>query len=155
MPSTKPLNPLLTYKFQIYFADEGGTPLLGMTRMSRLGRQIRKVGFHTGGQMRSPAAELQLGVAQEAVTFEQGICLSDGRLEGWVRGAAGGHAAPRDLRVDVMNAQGEIASSYVLAACRVSEYRALTELDAQRSGVTGIAVLTVQPVGWRRAEKAG
>lgn len=156
-----PSNPLLTYKFQIYFADEGDAPLLGMTSMTTIDRQIPNVDLRTVDKTLGPALDIQGGTAQKAVTFERGLGLCDGRLENWASGAKSRLPAgrpqddPRDLQVDVMTTDGKIGLSYRLADCRVRDYQPLPDLDAQRSGVVGIAVLTVQPSGWRRVDRAG
>lgn len=160
MPSVVPFNPLLTYKFQLYFVDQGDAPLLGMTKMSALKQKTQNVTFRTGGHIWNSASQIPGGVEYEAVTFEQGLGLDDGRLEDWAMAANGwkdgqaGHqpkAFRHNLRVDVMNTQGEIRLSHILHDCWVSEYQALPELDANNLNTVGISIFTVQMEGWSRA----
>jgi phage tail-like protein len=160
MPLVVPFQPLLTFKFLIYFVDEGDDPVLGMTKMGALKQKTQNVAFRTGGHAWNSASQIPGGVEYEAVTFEQGLGLDDGRFEGWALAAnnwkdgQAGHqpeAFRKNLRVDVMNTQGEVKLSYILADCWVSEYQALPELDANNLNTVGISSFTVQLEGWRRA----
>lgn len=159
MPEVLPFNPLLTFKFQVYFIEDGDTPIAGVSKMGALKQKTQNVSFRTGGHAWNSAAQIPGGVEYEPVAFEQGLGLDDGRFEDWALAAnnwkdgQAGHnpeAFRKHIRVDVLNTQGQIKRSYIMADCWVSEYQALPELDANNLNTVGISSFTVQMEGWRR-----
>jgi phage tail-like protein len=72
----------------------------------------------------------------EAVTLERGI-TSDPEFAGWASASAGANLQQkRDLRIEIYNESGELMQCHRLWACRVGEFRALSELDARANEVT-------------------
>lgn len=160
MPEVLPYNPLLTYKFRIYFVEDGDTPIAGVSKMGPLKQKTQNVAFRTGGHSWNSASQIPGGVEYEPVSFEQGLGLDDGRFENWamaVNNWKDGHAGHlpdgfrKDLRVDVLDSAGRIGMSFLLADCWVSEWQSMPELDANNLNTVGIASFTVQLEGWRRA----
>jgi phage tail-like protein len=159
MPEVIPYNPLLTYKFRIYFTDDNN-PIAGLSKMGALKQKTQNVAWRTGGHMWNSAAQIPGGAEYEPVAFEQGLGLDDGRLESWAmsvnnwqQGQSGRlpEAFRKDIRVDVLNGPGEVKLSYLLVGCWVSEWQVLPELDANNMSTIGISSFTVQLEGWRRA----
>ncbi|AML51930.1 phage tail protein [Falsihalocynthiibacter arcticus] len=160
MPDVLQLPPLPTFKFQIYFVEDGDQPIAGVTKMGALKQKTQNVAFRTGGHAWNSAAQIAAGVEYDPVTFEQGLGLDDGRFENWALAAnnwkdgQAGHkpeAFRKDLRVDIMNLSGEVKLTYILASCWVSEYQAMPEFDAGNTNTLGVSSFTVQLEGWRRA----
>jgi phage tail-like protein len=158
MPEVTPYNPLLTFKFQIYFLDDP-EPIVGVSKMGALKQKTTKVAYRSGGHARNSASQIPGGVEYEPVTFEQGLGLDDGRWEEWAfaannwKNGQAGHQADafrKNLRVNVLRLDGGVAKSYVLTDCWVSEYQALPELDANSMSTVGINTFTVELEGWYR-----
>lgn len=160
MPEVTPFNPLLTFKFQVYFLDES-EPIVGISKMGALKQKSNKVAFRSGGHTRNSSSQIPGGVEYEPVSFEQGLGLDDGRFEQWALAAnnwkngQAGHqptAFRKNLRVNVLDLSGTVAKSYVLTDCWVSEYQALPEMDANNTNTVGINTFTVELEGWYRDE---
>jgi len=160
MPEVIPYNPLLTYKFRIYFVDDSDNPVAGVSKMGPLKQKTQNVAYRTGGHAWNSASQIPGGVEYEPVTFEQGLGLDDGRFESWamsVNSWKEGHAGRlpkngfrKDLKLDILNGSGEVALSYLLSQCWVSEWQPTPELDANNLNTVGISSFTVQLEGWRR-----
>ncbi len=56
----------------------------------------------------------------------------------------------KDIIINVLNLQGQVAISYKLYRAWVSEYQALPEFDANSMNAVGIQTLTLQHEGWER-----
>ena len=90
----------------------------------------------------------------EAVTFERGV-THDPAFEAW---ASLVHSLEnpislanfrKDVIVDVFNEANQLALSYTLFRCWVSEFQALPELDANSNAVA-IETIKVELEGWTR-----
>jgi phage tail-like protein len=149
---------LRTFKFQVYFLDEGDTPVLGVNKIGQLTAKTEAIAYRAGGYGKNSAAQIPGGQSFEPVPFEQGLALDDGRFETWAlaannwRDGAGGHRLAdfrKHLRIDVLNLSGEIALTYVMNNCWVSELK-LPELDANNLNTIAVQALTVVHEGWYR-----
>ena len=56
----------------------------------------------------------------------------------------------KDIVINVLNLQGQVAISYKLFRAWVSDYQALPDLDAGSMNTVGIQSITLQHEGWQR-----
>lgn len=159
MPEVLPYDPLLTFKFRLYFADDGDKPVAGISKMGALKQKTEAVAWRAAGHMRNSSCQVTGGTTYEPVAFEQGLGLDDGRFEGWAMACStwkegdGGHNRARfrrDLRVSVLDLSGKTRLTYVMNGAWVSEYQALPEMDANNMNTVGISSFTVVYEGWYR-----
>lgn len=146
-------DPYRTFLFQIVI---DGKPVAGLKKMSALKKTTEAVKWRSAGD---PAHERVLpgGTSYEAITLEQGL-THDPVFEQWanlVNNIQGSAAMSlknfrKDIVVNVMNLQGQIAISYKIYRAWVSEYQALPELDAGSMNAVGIQTLILQHEGWER-----
>lgn len=146
-------DPYRTFLFQIVI---DGKPVAGLKKMSALKKTTEAVKWRSAGD---PAHERVLpgGTSYEAITLEQGL-THDPVFEQWanlVNNIQGSAAMSlknfrKDIVVNVMNLQGQIAISYKVYRAWVSEYQALPELDAGSMNAVGIQTLILQHEGWER-----
>ena len=146
-------DPYRTFKFQILI---DGKPVAGLKKMGALKRKTEAIKWRTAGD---PSKERILpgGTSYEPVTLEQGLS-HDPVFEGWanlVNNVEGDAAMSlknfrKDIVINVLNLQGQVALSYKLFRAWVSEYQALPELDAGAMNTVGIQTLTLQHEGWQR-----
>jgi len=91
------------------------------------------------------------------VTLEQGL-THDPVFETWanlvnsIQGDAGMSLKNyrKDIIINVLNLQGQVAISYKLFRAWVSDYQALPDLDAGTMNTIGIQTITLQHEGWER-----
>lgn len=148
-------DPYRTFKFQILI---DGKPVAGLKKMGALKKKTEAVKWRAAGD---PSSERILpgGTSYEAVTLEQGLS-HDPVFENWanlvnnVEGDGGMSLKNfrKDIVVNVLNLQGQVAISYKLFRAWVSEYQALPEFDAGTMNAVGIQTITLQHEGWQRDE---
>lgn len=146
-------DPYRTFKFQILI---DGQPVAGLKKMGALKKKTESVAWRTAGD---PSHERQLpgGTSYEAITLEQGL-THDPVFENWaalvnnVEGDGGMSLKNfrKDIVINVLNLQGQVAISYKVFRAWVSEYQALPEFDAGSMNTVGIQTLTLQHEGWQR-----
>jgi len=96
----------------------------------------------------------------EAVTLERGVA-HDTDFEKWARkgwsfgSGLGAETSQKDFRkdiiLDVLNEAGQVVISYHLYRCWVSEYQAISDLDANANGHI-IQLIKLENEGWARDE---
>lgn len=159
MPDVIPYNPLLTFKYRLYFTEEGDNPIAGISKMSALKQKNEAVSWRAAGHAKNSASQIPGGTTYEPVTFEQGLGLDDGRFESWALAVSnwkegdGAHDPAnfrKDLRVDVLDLSGVTRLTYIINDAWVAEYQAVSELDANTTNTVGIASFTVNFEGWYR-----
>ncbi|WP_373183272.1 phage tail protein, partial [Halomonas campaniensis] len=146
-------DPYRTFKFQVLI---DGRPVAGLSKMSALKRTTEAVGWRTGGD---PTHERRLpgGTSYEPVTLEQGL-THDPVFEQWanlvnsIQGDGGMSLKNfrKDIVINVLNLQGQVAISYKLYRAWVSEYQALPEFDAGTMNSVGIQTIQLEHEGWER-----
>lgn len=146
-------DPYRTYKFQVLI---DGRPVAGLSKMGALKKTTEPVKWRTGGD---PSHERIMpgGTSYEAVTLEQGL-THDPVFENWANlvNNIDGDAAMslknfrKDIVINVLNLQGQVAISYKLFRAWVSEFQALPDLDASSMNTVGIQTITLQHEGWQR-----
>jgi phage tail-like protein len=146
-------DPYRTFKFQILI---DGKPVAGLKKMGALKRKTETIKWRTAGD---PTKERLLpgGTSWEPITLEQGLS-HDPVFENWanlVNNVEGDAAMSlknfrKDIVINVLNLQGQVAISYKVFRAWVSEYQALPEMDAGTMNAVGIQTLTLQHEGWQR-----
>ena len=151
--NTHRYDPYRTFKFQVII---DGRPVAGLTKMGALKKKTEAVKWRSAGD---PSHERIMpgGTSFEAVTLEQGL-THDPVFEKWanlvnnIQGDAGMSLKNyrKDIIINVLNLQGQVAISYKLFRAWVSDYHALPELNATSMNTVGIQTLTLQHEGWER-----
>lgn len=159
MPEVIPYNPLLIFKYLVYFVEDGDNPLLGISKMGAGKLKNEMISWRAAGHVKNSASQIPGGTTWEPIAFEQGLGLDDGRLETWALATSnwkegqGGHDPAnfrKDLRVDVLNLSGETALTYLISQAWVTEAQLFPELDANNLNTVGIFNLTVAHEGITR-----
>ena len=148
------LDPYKNFKFRVKW---DGRYVAGVSKVGSLKRTIDVVEHRSGGD---PSTVLKSpGQAKfEPITLERGV-THDPEFEKWANkvwrfGAGlGGEVSLADFRKDILiemyNEAGQLALSFKVYRCWVSEYQALPELDASANAVA-IETITLQNEGWER-----
>ncbi|AFE04350.1 hypothetical protein COCOR_01878 [Corallococcus coralloides DSM 2259] len=146
-------DPYRTFKFQLLI---DGRPVAGLKKMGALKKKTEAIKWRTAGD---PSHERILpgGTSYDPITLEQGL-THDPVFEAWaalVNNVEGDAAMSlknfrKDLVLNVLNLQGQVAISYKILRAWVSEYQALPDLDSQAMNTVGIQTLTLQHEGWQR-----
>ena len=146
-------DPYRTFKFQILI---DGKPVAGLKKMSALKRKTEAIKWRTAGD---PSKERILpgGTSYEPISLEQWLS-HDPVFEAWaslVNNVEGDAAMSlknfrKDIVINVLNLQGQVAISYKVFRAWVSDYQALPDLDAGSMNAVGIQTITLQHEGWQR-----
>ncbi|MDM0030052.1 phage tail protein [Variovorax saccharolyticus] len=146
-------DPYRTFKFQVLI---DGKPVAGLKKMGALKRKTEPIKWRSAGD---PTQERILpgGTTYEPITLEQGLS-HDPVFENWanlVNNISGDAAMSlknfrKDIIINVLNLQGQVALSYKVFRAWVSEYQALPEMDAGTMNAVGIQTMTLQHEGWQR-----
>jgi phage tail-like protein len=147
-------DPYKNFKFRLRW---DGRYVAGISKVSPLKRTTEVVKHREGGDpstsRKSPGRS-----EYEAITLERGV-THDLEFEIWagkvwqLHAALGSEVSLADFRKDVIldfyNEAGQLAISYHLFRCWVSEYQALPDLDAN-ANVVAIQHLKLENEGWLR-----
>lgn len=147
-------DPYKNYKFRVKW---DGRYVAGISKVSALKRTTEVVTHREGGDpsmvRKSPGQ-----TKYEPVTLERGV-THDTEFEVWANkvwnfgSGLGSEVSLADFRkdiiIDVYNEAGQLAISYKLYRCWVSEYQALPGLDASSNAVA-IQTIKLENEGWER-----
>lgn len=147
-------DPYKNFKFRLKW---DGRYVAGVSKVSALKRKTEVVTHRHGGDPSS--SRKSPGRSEyEAVTLERGV-THDRDFEAWASkvwnfGAVlGAESSLRDFRKDIIlelcNEAGQVAITYKIFRCWVSEFQALPELDANANAVA-IQTLKLENEGWER-----
>lgn len=147
-------DPYKNYKFRI---KVDGQYVAGVSRVSPLRRTTEVVAHREGGDVST--SRLSPGVSSfEPIIMERGV-THDVVFERWANkvwnfGSGLGAEVSlvdfrKDITLDLFNEAGQLAISYRIYRCWVSDFQALPELDANRA-VVAIESITLQNEGWER-----
>lgn len=152
--NTHRFDPYKNFKFRVKW---DGRYVAGVSKVSALKRTTEKIEHRDGGDPSSPRNSPGK-TTWEAVTLERGV-THDPEFEKWAQkvwqlGAGlGAEISLKDFRKDIIielyNEAGQVALSYKVFRCWVSEYQALPELDANGNAVA-IEMMKLENEGWER-----
>ncbi len=147
-------DPYKNFKFRVKW---DGRYVAGVSKVGALKRTTDVVDHREGGDpsmvRKSPAQ-----TKYEAITLERGV-THDPEFEKWANkvwnfgSGLGNEVSLADFRknitIEFYNEAGQLAMSYNVFRCWVSEYQALPELDASGNAVA-IQTLKLENEGWER-----
>ena len=147
-------DPYKNFKFRVKW---DGRYVAGVSKVSALKRTTEVIEHREGGDpstvRRSPGR-----TKYDAVTLERGV-THDIDFEQWANKVWNFGAGPgaevsladfrKDVIIDVFNEAGQKVISYHLFRCWVSEYQAMSDLDANANAVL-IQHLKLENEGWER-----
>ncbi len=149
-------DPYKNFKFRVKW---DGRYVAGISKVSALRRTTEVVTHREGGDpstnRKSPGRS-----DFEAITLERGVThdldFEEWATRVWSFGSGLGSESSladfrKDVLIDVYNEAGQLAISYRVFRCWVSEYQALPELDANANAVA-IQTLKLEHEGWERDE---
>jgi phage tail-like protein len=147
-------DPYKNFKFRLRW---DGRYVAGISKVSPLKRTTEVVKHRNGGDP-STSRKSPGRTEYEAITLERGV-THDLDFETWagkvwqLQAALGSEVSLADFRKDVIldfyNEAGQLAISYHIFRCWVSEYQALPDLDAN-ANVVAIQHLKLENEGWQR-----
>jgi phage tail-like protein len=147
-------DPYKNFKFRVRW---DGRYVAGISKVGALKRSTEVVEHREGGDpsmsRKSPGRS-----KYEPVTLERGV-THDVDFEQWANKVWNFGETPgsevsladfrKDIVIDMFNEAGQIALSYRIFRCWVSEYQALPDLDANANAVA-IQTLKLENEGWER-----
>jgi phage tail-like protein len=147
-------DPYKNFKFRLKW---DGHYVAGVSKVSGLKRTTEVVKFRDGGDP-STSRKSPGRTEYDAITLERGV-THDLDFEAWAAtvwqiGATLGAEVSlasfrKDVILDFYNEAGQLAISYKIYRCWVSEYQALPDLDANANAVA-IQHIKLENEGWER-----
>src|SRR3954454_18815368 len=145
-------DPYKNFKFRVKW---DGRYVAGISKVTMLKRTTEVVKHREGGDP-STSRKSPGRTEYEAVTLERGV-THDTDFEKWANKVwnfgAKVEVSLRDFRKDIIidffNEAGQLAISYKVYRCWVSEYQALPDLDANANAVA-IQHIKLENEGWER-----
>lgn len=142
------------FKFRVRW---DGRYVAGISKVGSLKRSTEVVEHREGGDP-SSSRKSPGRTKYEAITLERGV-THDVEFERWANKVwnfgegLGSEVSLADFRkdvvIDVYNEAGQLALSYRVFRCWVSEYQALPDLDANANAVA-IQTIKLENEGWER-----
>jgi phage tail-like protein len=145
-------DPYKSYRFLVYF-DTSTSPVAGVSKVSSIKRSNDVVEYKEGGN-----AIIRKGLGRqkyEPITLERGVTHDDS-FEQWAnaaqvldKGAPSSSLAKlrKEIRIELLNEQGQPVHRYLVHRAWVSEYQALPDLDAGTNAVA-IEHIKLENEGW-------
>ena len=147
-------DPYKNFKFRVRW---DGRYVAGVSKVGALNRSTEVIEHREGGDP-SSARKSPGRTSYDSITLERGV-THDVEFERWANKVwnygqgLGAEVSLADFRkdvvLDVYNEAGQLALSYRIYRCWVSEFQALPELDANDDAVA-IQTLTLENEGWER-----
>jgi phage tail-like protein len=153
--NAKVILPYRNFKFRVYFEGKS-EPVAMVSKMTALKRTTEVVEWRQGGESNT-VRKLAGKTKYEPITLEQGLSL-DTDFEDWadrVNKWGGTDLSQKDnefrkeLRVEVLDLDGEVVLKYKMHKCWVSEYTAIPDFDANANAVA-IKTLKIENEGWEK-----
>lgn len=147
-------DPYKTWRFLVYF-DQSSTPVAGVSKVMGLKRSSTPIEHPEGGNAVIPKG---LGRTKyDPITLERGV-THDTDFEDWAnaaqkldKGAASTSlkGLRKELRIELQNEEGQTVLRWIVHRCWVSEYQAVSDMDAGANAVA-IEHIKVENEGWER-----
>jgi len=146
-------DPYRTFKFQVLI---DGVAVAGLSKMGALKKTTEAVKWRSAG-FAAYERVMPGGTSYEPITLEQGL-THDPVFENWanlVNNIQGDAAMSlknfrKDIVINVLNLQNQVAISYKVYRSWISEFQALPDFDAGSMNTVGIQTVTIQHEGWER-----
>lgn len=148
------LDPYKNFKFRVKW---DGQYVAGVSRVTGLKRSTEIVVSRAGGDPSTPHKSPGV-TAFDAITLERGV-TQDQAFAQWAGkvwnfgGGLGSEVSLADFRKDIVlelyNEAGQLVLAYKIYRCWVSDYEALSDLDANAPDVV-LERITIQTEGWER-----
>jgi phage tail-like protein len=147
-------DPYKSYRFLVYF-DTNTKAVAAVSKVTTVKRSSDVVEYKEGGD-----AIIRKGLGRmkyEAITLERGVTHDTDFLD-WADAAQQlDQGAPntslknlrREIRIELLNEEGQPVHRYVVHRCWVSEFQALPDLDAGTSAVA-IEHIKLENEGWEK-----
>jgi phage tail-like protein len=145
-------DPYKNFKFYIYF-EQTTTPVAAVSKVGGLKRSSDPIEYKEGGN-----AIIRKGLGRtkyDAITLERGV-THDPDFEDWAnaaqvldKGAASSSLKNlrKEIHIELLNEAGQPVHRYIVHACWVSEYQALSDLDAGGNAVA-LEHIKIENEGW-------
>lgn len=156
--NAKRYDPYKNFKFRVKWDTRY---VAGISKVSALKRTTEVVSHRNGGDP-SSSRKSPGRTEYEAITLSRGV-THDPDFEKWANKVwnlgsnLGSEVSLQDFRKDIVievyNEAGQLALSYKVFRCWVSEFEALPELDANANAVA-IQTLKLENEGWERDYQA-
>jgi phage tail-like protein len=152
--NTHRFDPYKNFRFRVKW---DGRVVAGVSKVSALKRTTEVVKHREGN---SPTVQNKMPGASsfESITLERGV-THDVEFERWAsliynvaEGTISLKRFRKEITIDLYNEAGQLAKSYKIKKCWVSEYQALPELDANANAVA-IEMMKLETEGWERDEE--
>lgn len=147
-------DPYKNFKFRVKW---DGRYVAGISKVGALKRSTEAIDHREGGDP-STVRKTPGQTKFEPISMERGV-THDKDFEQWANkvwnfgSGLGSEVSLADFRKDIIiemyNEAGQLAISYKVFRCWVSEFQALPELDASANSIA-IQTLTLQNEGWER-----
>jgi phage tail-like protein len=149
-------DPYKNFKFRVKW---DGKYVLGVSKVSALKRTTEVLKHREGGDP-SSSRKMPGRTEYDAITLERGV-THDKEFEQWANkvwqyGAGLGQEVSlkdfrKDMILEVYNEAGQLAISYHIYRCWVSEFQAVPDFDANANAVA-IQHIKLENEGWQRDE---
>jgi phage tail-like protein len=153
--NAKVILPYRNFKFRVYFEGKS-EPVALVSKMTALKRTTEVVEWRQGGESNT-IRKLAGKSKYEPITLEQGLSL-DTDFEDWADRvnkwgstdlAQKDNEFRKELRVEILDLDGEVVIKYKMHKCWVSEYTAIPDFDANANAVA-IKTLKIENEGWEK-----
>jgi phage tail-like protein len=152
--NTHRFDPYKSFKFRVKW---DGRYVAGVSKVGALKRTTEVV-KHREGNDPSTQRHMPSTSSFDSITIEHGV-THDADFEKWANlvydiGGAGALSLKnfrKDIIIELLNEDGQVAKAYKVYRCWVSAYQALPDLDANSNAVA-IESLTLENEGWERDE---
>jgi phage tail-like protein len=147
------LDPYKNFKFRVKW---DGKIVAGVSKVSSLKRSTEVIEHREGGDP-SAVRKSPGRTTYDPITLERGI-THDSAFEDWAnlvwrRGVVGNEVAlssfRKDIVIELLNEAGQVVIAYKVYRCWVSEFVALSELDANAAAVA-FQHIKLENEGWER-----
>jgi phage tail-like protein len=152
--SPRRFDPYPNFKMKVKW---DGRYVMGISRVTAMRRTTEVIEHREGGDP-STSRKSPGRTKYEAITLERGV-THDPEFEAWaakvwqIGAGPGAEVSLADFRKDIIldffNEAGQLAISYKIYRCWVSEYQALPDLDANANAVA-IQHIKLENEGWDR-----
>ena len=149
--NTHRFDPYKNFKFRIKW---DGKYVAGVSKIGALKQSTEPVTHREGGDPSTSRVSPSTWKF-EPIMLERGV-THDPEFEGWAQKVwdFSNPLAPlkdfrKDLIIELLNEQGNVAKAYKVYRCWVSEYQSLPELDSNANAVA-IESMILQNEGWER-----